>query len=180
MNKLAPAEFTEALATLRKVRTGSGVDLVEIPGPSKLAPYVAALSATQHYEDSESSARLVILYDPACPAAWEGPFRLVLMVRADIEEDIAADPLFSEVAWAWLGEAFETCEAGYSALAGTVTRTLSHSFGGLVLRGSETGLEIRASWSPTDNDLAPHLYSVLHLLSRLTFEGSADFFGQDD
>lgn len=180
MNKLAPAEFTEALATLRQVRPGSGVDLVEVPGPSRLAPYVAALSATQTYNGSEATARLVILYDPACPEAWEGPFRLVLLVRADIEEDLAADPLFSEVAWAWLGESFDTCSADYFALAGTVTRTLSHSFGGLILRGSETGMELRASWSPEGNNLAPHLYAVLNLLSRLTYEGSADFFGQDD
>lgn len=176
----APPEFIEALSSLREVSPGADVLLTEVPAPGKLAPYAGALVATKSYQDSSARARLVILYDPAAPAAWAGKFRLVLLLSGDIEEDLGSDPLFSEVAWTWLAECLNQCGAGYHHLAGTVTRQLSHSFGGIKFLGSNCELELRASWTPNTNDLAPHLQTVLMLLGRLTNEGSGDFFGQND
>ena len=56
-------------------------------------------------------------------------FRLVAYVRADIEEEMAADPLLGEVGWSWLTDALELHAPGYSAPSGTVTRVITEGFG---------------------------------------------------
>ena len=45
-----------------------------------------------------------------------------------------------------------------------MTRVLSQSFGSLGPREESSELEIRASWTATDEDLAPHLLAWTRLL----------------
>ena len=123
------------------------------PAPKRLAPYATAVAATIDRDGDEVAAgRLVLLYDPAGHEGWAGVFRLVAYVRADIEPEVAADPLLGEVGWSWLTEALEV--PGYAAASGTVTRVITEGYGTKSDEPPMTGFELRASWSP-EPDPAP-------------------------
>ena len=92
--------------------------------------------------------RLVLLYDPAGQQGWAGEFRVIAYIRAEVEPEMAADPLLGEVGWSWLTEALDAHAPGYAAPSGTVTRVITEGFGGKQDEPTATGLELRASWSP--------------------------------
>ena len=96
--------------------------------------------------------RLVLLYDPDGQQGWDGLFRLVAYVRADVEPEMAADPLLGEVGWSWLSEALDARVPGYAVPSGTVTRVITEGFGAKQDEVPLTGFELRASWSPTGPD----------------------------
>ncbi|GEA85177.1 MAG: DUF3000 domain-containing protein [Cellulomonas sp.] len=158
-----PAEFVQALRSLRTVNVRPEVVLDEVPGPARIAPYSAALTAEVRTARRSvaaaelASGRFVVLYDPAGQEAWDGRFRLVTLVRATLEAEVGADPLLAEVAWSWFLDALESVGLEPHAPGGTVTRVLSQSFGALEVRAEQTELEIRASWTATDPDLRDHL-----------------------
>lgn len=161
-----PETFARAVAGLRSVPARPEIVIEEVGAPKRLAPYAFALSATVLRDDDEvATGRLVLLYDPAGHEAWQGTLRLVSYVTADLEADLAADPLLPGVAWTWLTDGLEAQDAGYRALGGTVTQTMSTRFGDLA-DGPATGdVEIRASWTPSGDDLAAHLRAWCALLS---------------
>jgi len=158
-----PAEFVRSLRSLRTVTPRPEVILDEVPGPARIAPYSAALTAEVRTARRSAAAaelasgRFVVLYDPAGQEAWEGCFRLVTLARATLEHEVGADPLLGEVAWSWFADALDSQGLSVQAAGGTVTRVLSQSFGALEKRAEQTELEIRASWTAADEDLAPHL-----------------------
>jgi hypothetical protein len=131
----------------------------DMPAPQRLAPYASAIMATVYREDDSELGvgRLILLYDPEGQRGWEGDFRVVAYVRADLEPEIAADPLIGPVGWSWLTEALDQHEAGYRAASGTITRAVSESFGDKDEDPETTELELRASWSPTDGDMSGHI-----------------------
>jgi hypothetical protein len=121
------------------------------PAPKRLAPYAAAMAATAYRDGLEAgTGRLVLLYDPAGQQGWTGVYRLVAQVHADVEPEMAADPLLGEVGWSWLTDALDTHAPGYSAPSGTVTRVITEGFGGKEDEPAATGFELRASWCPAD------------------------------
>lgn len=159
----APPEFLRALRSLRGVTLRPEVHLEEAPGPTRIAPYTAALVAEVRTgrrdvdADELASGRFVVLHDPAGQEAWNGAFRLVTLVRAALEPEVGQDPLLAEVAWSWFAEALAIADVDVRAAGGTVTRVLSQSFGTLDERPELCELELRASWTARDEDLAPHL-----------------------
>ncbi|SCL32974.1 Protein of unknown function [Micromonospora pallida] len=161
-----PETFARAVAGLRSVATRPEIVMEEMGAPKRLAPYAFALSATVLRDDDEvATGRLILLYDPAGHEAWQGTLRLVSYVTADLEADLAADPLLPGVGWTWLTDALEAQHAGYRALGGTVTQTMSTRFGDLAGPPVTGDVEIRASWSPLDDDLAPHMHAWCVLLA---------------
>lgn len=164
-----PPAFEEALLSLRGHRQRPEVRLDEVPAPTRIAPYALALTAevnpTAEPETLLGSGRFVVLHDPEGQSAWNGTFRIIVMARARLEAELGADPLLGEVGWAWLTDALASAGAGYHSLSGTVTRVLSESFGGLVLRDQDVEIEVRASWSPNTTDLGPHLMAWTQLAS---------------
>ena len=90
----------------------------------------------------------MLLYDPDGQEGWDGVFRLVAYIRADVEPEIAADPLLGEVGWSWLSEALDAHVPGYAVPSGTVTRVITEGFGAKRDEVPLTGFELRASWSP--------------------------------
>ncbi|WP_022916188.1 DUF3000 domain-containing protein [Ruania albidiflava] len=160
---VAPPDFEAALLSLRGHRMRPELRLEEIPPPTRIAPYALALTGEVNPSDDPEemlgSGRFVVLYDPEGQEAWNGEFRVIVMARATLEDEFAADPMLGEVGWSWLTDALEAQDAGYHSLSGTVTRVLSETFGGLELRSGEVEIEIRASWTPNSTDLAPHLRS---------------------
>ena len=121
----------------------------EIPAPAKIAPFSVAISAEVEVAGDElGSGRLVVLHDPAGSAAWEGEFRCVTYARAEVDAEMAIDPLITEVGWSWLLDALERNQAAYTAPSGTVTTVASRSFGGIATEGLRAEIELRASWTP--------------------------------
>jgi hypothetical protein len=163
-----PAEFARALAALRAVTPRPEVAIEETPAPQRLAPYAVALSAdvvsSVDPDTDLATGRFVLLHDPAGHEAWDGTFRVVTYVRADLEPDIASDPLLTGVGWAWLTEALEAHRAEFAAESGTVTRVASESFGAIATEPSTAQIEIRASWSPLDENLGAHVLAWCDLL----------------
>ena len=160
----APEEFLLAVERMRAVRLRPEVLLEEVPAPQRIAPHALALSADIVDDDTElATGRFVLLYDPAGQETWEGRFRAVTFVRAALESDVGGDPLVSEIGWTWLQESLEIGGVSYLAAGCTVTRVVSESFGTLADRPPCVELEIRASWTPTD-DAAQHLQAWSCLL----------------
>jgi hypothetical protein len=143
-----------------------------MPAPQRIAPYASALSADVTVEgDDVGTGRLVLLHDPAGNDAWEGTFRCVAYARADIDPEMANDPLLAEVGWSWLSEALAAHGAVYLAPSGTVTKVSSESFGSMDGEEPSAQLEIRASWTPIVDpdgdgllDLEPHVEAWGELL----------------
>jgi hypothetical protein len=160
-----PEEFRRALAALRSVTTRPEIVLDEAPAPTRLAPHAAAMTADVLVDDEElATGRLVLLHDPAGHEAWQGTFRLVTYVRADLEPEIAADPLLPGVGWTWLTEALAAHGAAAGSESGTVTRVVSESFGAMATRPGSAQIEIRASWTPLDTAFDAHLLAWCDLL----------------
>ena len=147
----AAAEFAagrEAIADLR-----DDIAFEDSPAPKRLAPYATALAAIAYRDGDEAgTGRLVLLYDPAGQEGWTGMFRIVAQVHAEVDPEMAADPLLGEVGWSWLTDALDTHAPGYSAPSGTVTRVITEGFGAKEDEPAATGFELRASWCPADAD----------------------------
>lgn len=161
-----PETFVRAVTGLRSAPPRAEIVVEEVGAPQRLAPYAFALSATVLRDDDEvTTGRLILLHDPAGHEAWQGSLRLVTYVTADLEADLATDPLLPGVGWTWLTDALDVQDAGYRALGGTVTQTMSTRFGDLAGPPTAGDIEIRASWTPTSDDLAPHLLAWCTLLA---------------
>src|SRR3954468_9239877 len=132
-NDPAPGPFQRAVETLRAMVDAEPARpellLEDMPAPQRLAPYASAIMATVYREDDTELGvgRLIVLYDPDGQRGWRGDFRVVAYVRADLEPEIAADPLIGTVGWSWLTEALDAHHAGYQAASGTITRAVSES-----------------------------------------------------
>jgi hypothetical protein len=92
-----------------------------------------------------ANGRFVLLYEPNGQETWGGQLRAVTFIKADIEQEMGADPLLPEVGWSWFEESLSDLSASH--LSGTVTLALSSSFGELADRDSQSELELRASWT---------------------------------
>jgi hypothetical protein len=176
-----PADFLFALGTLRQARCRSELRLDEIPAPSRLAPFAVALGAevivpghagsgsvhgpaATGFEPAAGSddvelatGRFILLHDPDGSAVWDGQFRIVTYIRAQLEPEMGNDEMLGSVAWTWLVEALEDHQAPYRSAGGTATRVLSESFGTLSDRPDSIDVELRASWTPAGPDITTHL-----------------------
>ena len=157
----AAAVFAAAVADLRAGQeevcaVRPELSFEDVPAPRTLAPYAAAVAATVRVDGMEvASGRFVLLYDPAGQRGWPGPLRVIVYIRADLEPEIAADPMLGEVAWSWLTESLDARTSGYEAPSGTVTRVVTEGFGAKRQDPQATGFELRASWSPAGTAALP-------------------------
>lgn len=122
------------------------------PPPRRLAPCAYAVGATVVAEDDGDAeigwGKFVLLFDAAGQPGWDGKHRIIGYVRAELEPEMAADPLINEVGWSWLTEALDARSTGYRMISGTVTTVVTQGFGGKQDEPTSTGFELRASWSP--------------------------------
>src|SRR3954462_2001737 len=159
-----PAEFERAVEQLRSARFRPEVLTEQMPAPQRIAPYASALSADVTSDGVDlGTGRIGALPAPAGNDAWEGTFRCVAYARADIDPELATDPLLAEVGWSWLVEALTAHHAEYNAPSGTVTTVASESFGGMAAEPATAQIEIRASWTPI-GDLTAHVEAWGELL----------------
>ncbi|MDP5182561.1 DUF3000 domain-containing protein [Blastococcus sp. BMG 814] len=168
-----PAAFRDALESLATVRVRPEIELGRIPAPQRLAPHAFALGArvadpeAEAEDDAEiASARFIVLFDPEGHEAWHGTTRCVGYLSAATDEQLVDDAMFSEVAWSWLTDALGDSGATHHTVGGTVTRTASTRFGELAGPEHSVDVEIRASWTAGDSDLARHLAAWLEVLGN--------------
>jgi hypothetical protein len=165
-----PAEFARAITALREARLRPEVRLTEVPAPQRIAPYAIALTAdvvaNASDEEELASGRFVLLHDPSGPGPWEGEWRAVTFARAELEPELASDPMLGAVGWSWLVDSLDARRLGYVAEAGTVTRVVSESFAGLSDREPTVEMEVRASWTPI-GDIGGHLLAWSDLLCTI-------------
>lgn len=157
-----PKEFSDALASAAGALMRPELRVFETAAPEGLAPHQRAWAAD--VEPSSTSAdgeygtgRLVFLCDPERPEAWGSPYRMVVFAQAPVDPSMGADQFLPNVAWSWLMDALDIRGAQYSHSAGTTTTVLSTGFGELASEGQGAQVEVRASWSPTDSNVRPHL-----------------------
>lgn len=149
----ALAEGRDAIAAVR-----DDLAFEEWPAPKRLAPQAVALAATAYRDGVEAgTARLVLLHDPAGQEGWTGTFRVVIQVHADVEAEMAADPLLGEVGWSWLTDALDLHAPGYLAPSGTVTRVITEGYGSKEEEPPSTGFELRASWCPAGDEIGDEI-----------------------
>ena len=154
----APA-FAAAVAALEAGRDAvaevrDDLDFEDWPAPKRLAPHAFALAITAYRDGEEvGTGKLVLLHDTAGQEGWTGTFRVVAQVHADVEEEMAADPLLGEVGWSWLTDALDLHAPGYGAASGTVTRVITEGYGTKADEPPSTGFELRASWCPADDEI---------------------------
>ncbi|WP_424185239.1 DUF3000 domain-containing protein [Actinokineospora sp. G85] len=163
----APELFVQAVAALRSLRPRAELALAEVRPPQRLAPFAYALTAeATGPADVHATGRLILLHDPEGQEAWNGVLRVVAYVRAELDAELADDPLLPNVGWSWLTDALAAAEAGYSALGGTVTDTSSARFGDIAGPARTDDLELRASWTPTGG-LGPHGEAFCDLMASV-------------
>jgi hypothetical protein len=168
--------FEEMIERLRTFTPRDEIILEEVPAPQKLAQYSFAFTADisngllGDAEDEVASGRFVILHEPGGQDTWEGDFRCVSFMRADVDSEMQEDPLLPEVGWNWLLDSLQSTGAVLSAPSGTVTRVSSASFGKLSPRDSDSEIEIRASWSPlieSPDDIFAHVQAWCNLMTEV-------------
>ena len=168
--------FDELVEVLRTFTPRDEIILEEVPAPQKLASHSFAFTADisngalGENEDEVASGRFVILHEPGGQDTWEGDFRCVTFMRADVESEMQEDPLLPEVGWNWLLDSLATTGAEFNAPSGTVTRVSSASFGKLSPRNSDSEIEIRASWSPVITapaDIFLHVQAWCNLITEV-------------
>jgi len=164
--------FDALIASVDAAALRPELDVRSIPAPGGLAPFAYALAAdvnpARHADDSDlGTGRLIVLFDPESPEGWQGSVRIVCFAQAPLEVDIGLDPFVADVTWAWLVDALETRGARYTAASGTATKVLSTGYGELAAQGSGAQLELRASWTPLDDDLAAHVEGWSELLCMI-------------
>lgn len=164
-------EFSRALKDLHRVRLRPEIRLTEVPAPQRIAPYAVALTADvvdpRDTDDDLASGRFVLLHDPSSPEPWGGQWRAVTFARAELEPELATDPVLGEVGWSWLIDALAMRGVEYTAEAGTVTRVVSQSFAGLADRPASVEMEVRASWTPLGPEVGDHLLAWSDLLCTI-------------
>ncbi|CAB4702341.1 unannotated protein [freshwater metagenome] len=168
--------FERLLDQLRAFTPRAEVVLEEVPAPQKLATFAFAFSAdvsngkAGDEEDELASGRFVLLHEPGGQDTWEGEFRCVTFVRADVDTAMQEDPMLPEFGWGWFLSALEAADCRIAAPSGTVTRVSSASFGKLSPRNNESEIEIRASWTPVisnPNEIIAHITGWCNLISEV-------------
>ena len=105
--------FERLINQLRAFTPRHEIILEEVPAPQKLAMYSFAFSVdvsngrTDDEEDELASGRFVLLHEPGGQDTWEGEFRCVSFVRADVDNAMQEDPSLPEFGWGWFLSALD-------------------------------------------------------------------------
>ena len=158
-------------ATLR-----DDISMGPIRPPQRLAPFSYAVGLEVDREhacmiprdtDGDAFGRLIVLHDPRGDEGWSHALRLVAYIQADMDPEVASDPLLPDVAWQWLSEGLAGKGARYSQLGGTVTSTSSARYGDIGGPGKAYQVEVRASWTAQDSALTSHVEAFAHVLASV-------------
>ncbi|MCW4353285.1 DUF3000 domain-containing protein [Hoyosella sp. YIM 151337] len=172
-NHSEPEQFRTAVESMSSASVRPEIVVGPIRPPQRLAPYSYAVGAevkhvasdiVREFSEGDAFGRLILLYDPNGDEAWNGIFRLVSYIQADVDAALAEDPLLPEVAWSWLRDALDSRTSEYTALGGTVTATTSVRYGDIAGPPKAHQLEMRASWTPQTLNLKPQVEAFCEVL----------------
>ncbi len=177
VHRLTPSDhgFDRAIAAMTATPLRPEVGFAQIPSPSRMAPHTWAASGEVLMHDEElASGRLVVLHDPDGNDGWQGRWRMVVLVQAQLEPEFAIESMLGDVAWSWVTESLELADASAHELGCTATRVVSQSYGALASRPSTVDVEMRVSWTPDEEApadphgtvlLAPHFVAWSSMLA---------------
>jgi len=166
----AGSDFDAITAAVRGFRWRHEVKAHEIDSPQRIAPQAVAIEAevATRANDLAATGRLVVLHNPAGDDVWGGCTRVVSFAQADVDFEMANDPLLPDVAWSWLIDALRSADANHTATSGTVTTVTSRSFGDMDARPDSAEVEIRCSWTVVDEQaMRCHVEAWQELLCQL-------------
>ncbi len=162
----APEIFRNAVTAINAVQPRPELRFEPIPAPRRLAPWAYAWGLDLSGDDQPSATgRLVLLHDPQGQDGWDSTMRLVGFVRAELDSELAGDPLLAAVSWSWLADSLVNSGAEHSALGGTVTQTSSTRFGAIAGPERANDIELRASWTPLGDGWAEHAAAFCELMA---------------
>lgn len=165
---------TRVFESVVSARTRGDISLVQGPTPQRLAPHAMTMLASVADPDSPDDdcamGRFVVLHEPSGHPAWNGTWRIVTFLSAQMDAEVAHDPMLPAVAQMWLHEGAALSGITIAELSGTVTMSQSYPFGELAEKQPDADVEIRCSWTPqTDADGAidarAHLRAWLHVVA---------------
>lgn len=182
---VVPPVFAAAVGAMDTAPVRTGITVTRIRAPQRLARFSHAVGLEIDRGrtgddpvfpvgdgDGDAFGRLILLHDPA----GDGEpvvMRLVAYLQADMDAATVGDPLLPEVAWDWLTDGLagrlapSAPTVGYRDLGGTVTSTTSVRHGDISGPPLAFQLELRASWTATDPDLAAHVTAFAEVLATV-------------
>jgi hypothetical protein len=166
-------EFALALTSLQGLEVRPELEVTEIAAPAGLAAHAIAFNCDVKPSESHTkldlgTGRLVLLWDQEPQESWGSRFRIIIFAKSPLETDIGSEDESTGISWLWLKDALEVLGASYSAEAGTTTRVISSGFGALANQSDHAELEMRASWSPSDTNIGPHILAWQNLICMMS------------
>jgi len=167
----APAQFAAAALSLGQPVLRSELNTSQIPAPEKIAPWALAFAAqAPNPADTPMNrgvGRIVFLYDPEQFDTWGSNMRVIAYGKSPLESDLGIEEDVAHFWWEELVRALKNHNSKYSHEAGTVTKMTSTGMGSLSNDPSTSEVEIRASWSPQEDELGPHLAAWQDLIAGM-------------
>ncbi len=162
-----PSQFAAAVDQMKSAVVRPEVVIDPMPAPTRIAPHAHAVGGDIVVAGEElATGRFIVLHDPAGHDAWQGTFRCVTFARAEIELDMAEDPVLPTVGWSWLTDALAARGAEFTAAGGSVTVVQTEGFGSMTDEAPRSQIEVRASWTPMTG-VADHLGAWSDLLAAV-------------
>ena len=169
-----PPAFIAAVEQVGRAVLRPEVVVDTMPAPQRIAPFAHAVSGDVLVGippgasgEELGTGRFILLHDPAGNDAWGGTFRCVTFARADVEPEMAADPALPTVGWSWLTDALDSHGGHYIAPSGSVTVVHTEGFGEMAPDGADAQIEVRASWTPSSDDMGAHISAWADLLCAI-------------
>jgi hypothetical protein len=171
-----PEDFQEILRSLDGAHKRSTLHLEETDPPRRIAKYSVGIEG--FLEPDIATGKFAVLYDPTKAKVWGGNVRVITYSETDMTAEDLYDPEYINRVWNFLNQ--ELLRIGARSNAATITSTADHYFGDSTSYdlgvhtdnvGLETscGIEVRASWTANDNDVAADLQAwekLMHFISK--------------
>jgi hypothetical protein len=167
----APAQFAAAALSLTEPALRSELETSQIPAPDRIAPWALAFAAqAPNPADTPMNrgvGRVVFLHDPEQFDVWGSNMRVIAYGKSPLENDMGVEEDVAHYWWSELMRALNTHGATFTNEAGTVTKMSSTGMGSLANDPNSSEVEIRASWSPTDDDLGKHFAAWQDIIASM-------------
>jgi len=167
----APAQFASAALGLTEALLRSELETHQIPSPDKIAQHALAFATHKpnpaETPNNRAAGRIVFLFDTRQYETWGSNMRVIAYGKSPLEADIVENDDYAHYWWGTLERALLNHSARYSNSAGTITKMVSTGVGSLETEPVHTEIELRASWSPTFDDLAPHFAAWQDLIAEM-------------
>jgi hypothetical protein len=170
-DKEVPAQFASAALGLTKELLRSELETHQIPAPDKIAQFAIAFSTHRpnpaETPSSRAAGRVVFLYDTDQFETWGSNMRVIAYGKSPLESGVIDDSDYANYWWGTLELTLQNHGATYSTGAGTITKMISTGVGSLENEPVHTEIELRASWSPIEDNLAPHFAAWQDLIAEM-------------